>query len=470
MLPIIQTAQPVAKIQMMKTFPLLLISVLHFSNPLFAHFNESTLAPCHRNCTRLTSIFSIFQTHPEYFQNTMFGDFRVRKVVIDAGHGGKDSGCLGSGSQEKHIALSIALKLGESIKLTHPDVAVIYTRDKDIFIPLHKRAEIANKNNADLFISIHCNYIPNASHIKGAEVYVMGLHTSTRNLEVAKRENEVIFLEEDYEKNYGLDPNSPEGHILLSAYQHAHLEQSILFAGRVDQHIKKRNNHSSRSVLQAGFFVLRETTMPSVLVETGYLSNRNDEAFLLSENGQNEIVLAMLNAFNDYREILESGKNMADVDKKAYSDTNVVAMLKKNAPVNHSASVVKADPSTKKTNVFESTASPGTKILADPEPMVVSASLPATPKTSTDVEFRVQLAASKTALNMNEPSWKNVGYPIAVVTEDGLQKYQALRFENYAKAQQAQQNLGKNGFNGAFIVAYKNSKKIPLQEARKLTE
>jgi len=232
----------------------------------------------------------------------------IKTVVIDPGHGGHDPGCLGSGSQEKKIALKISLKLAELIKKNHPDVQVILTRNQDVFVPLHERAAIANRNNADLFISIHCNYFPSSKKTYGSETYVMGLHTAQHNLEVAKRENAAILLEDNYEKNYEYDPNSPEGHILLSVFQNAYLEQSITFANFIESHFSKKERRS-RGVKQAGFMVLKETTMPSVLVETGYLSHSEEDQFLKSDQGQQVIAGSIASAFKDYYNLRAKEKN-----------------------------------------------------------------------------------------------------------------------------------------------------------------
>lgn len=210
-------------------------------------------------------------------------------VVIDAGHGGHDPGALGKHSKEKEIALSIALKIGKQINSIDPTIHVIYTRKKDVFIPLHQRISLANKEKADLFISIHCNYVDNP-HVCGTETFVMGLHRAEENLNVAKRENSAVLLESGYENNYeGYDPNSPIGHILLSMFQNIFLENSIELASNVESYLAKRKKTKSRGVKQAGFVVLRQATMPSILVETGFLSNPKEEAYLMSEKGQKEM-------------------------------------------------------------------------------------------------------------------------------------------------------------------------------------
>ncbi|AWV99235.1 N-acetylmuramoyl-L-alanine amidase family protein [Arcticibacterium luteifluviistationis] len=226
----------------------------------------------------------------------------VRKVVIDAGHGGKDPG-TGNG-KEKRYALDIALKLGEKIKNNLKDVEVIYTRDSDVFIPLNERAEIANKNKADLFISIHCNAFTSAN-ASGTETYVMGLHKSEANLNLAKRENNVILMEDNYKKSYkGFNPNSPLAHIMLANYQSAFMNQSMDFASRVERQFIHHGN-KSRGVKQAGFLVIWETTMPSVLIETGYLSNPTDARKLASESGRDNIAKAIYTAFNSYKSDVE---------------------------------------------------------------------------------------------------------------------------------------------------------------------
>jgi N-acetylmuramoyl-L-alanine amidase len=233
-------------------------------------------------------------------------NFKVRTVVIDAGHGGKDPGTLGKISREKDVVLKIALKTGKYIEANLPDVNVLYTRKTDKYVDFQARADVANKNKADLFISVHANSIVGANAY-GTETFVMGLHKDNSNFEVAKRENSVILMDENYKEKYeGFDPNSPESYILFSLNQSAYQENSLKFAQKVEDQFKNRVGRSSRGVKQAGFLVLWMTTTPSVLIETGFLSNSKEEAFLSSENGQDLIASGIYRAFKDYKTEIES--------------------------------------------------------------------------------------------------------------------------------------------------------------------
>ncbi len=228
----------------------------------------------------------------------------MRKVVIDAGHGGKDPGCHGKSAKEAEISLKVALALGKCISDGFEDVKVIYTRDKNEFIELHDRAGLANKNNADLFISIHCNAGNPQAH--GHETYTMGLHTSNGNLEVAKRENEVILKEDNYLEKYdGFDPSSPIAHILFSNFQNAFLENSLQFAAKVEDNLFEHAGHKKRGVKQAGFLVLWKTTMPAALIEIGYLTNKEEEQFLMQKENQLNIAEGIFTAFKQYKEQME---------------------------------------------------------------------------------------------------------------------------------------------------------------------
>lgn len=230
--------------------------------------------------------------------------YKVRTVVIDAGHGGKDRGCNGKDAYEADIALKLALALGRRIDDSMPGVKVIYTRKTDVFIPLIERAEMANRASADLFISIHLNSGPAAA--RGTELWVMGTAKSTANLAVAKRENAVVLQETDYQKNYGgFDPRSPESHILLTLFQSAYRENSLRLAQAADRQLRAAAR-PSRGVKEAGFVVLWKTAMPSMLVEAGFLTNPKDEKLLNTSAGQTYTATALFKAFKAYKQQLEA--------------------------------------------------------------------------------------------------------------------------------------------------------------------
>ena len=248
-------------------------------------------------------ILAVIVMSPAYPQ------YQIHRVVIDAGHGGKDPGALGLHSAEKNIALAIALKTGEYIEKNLPGVEVIYTRKTDVFVELYKRAQIANDSKANLFISIHCNASKSSSP-SGTETYVMGLHKSEANLEVAKKENAAIFNEENFAKMYeGFDPNQDEDYITLSMFQNAFLEQSTMVADEIEKEFRERAKRKDRGVFQAGFLVLYRTTMPGVLVETGFISNDAEEHYLMSEDGQALIASAIFRSVKNYKEETERKDN-----------------------------------------------------------------------------------------------------------------------------------------------------------------
>ncbi len=238
-------------------------------------------------------------------------NFTIKTVVIDAGHGGKDPGASGpSKTNEKDVALVVALKLGDYIQKNFPDINVIYTRKTDVFLELHERADIANKAKADLFIAVHCNSSPNGEAY-GTSSYVLGLHRTEANLDVAKRENSVILMEENRDKNYEFDPNSPEGHIIMSMKQNAFLDQSIDFASKIENQLENYSKRKSLGVKQAGFYVLYKTTMPSLLAEIGFISNPEEEKYLNSVKGQDQIATGLFNAFKDYKGEMEGGSGLS---------------------------------------------------------------------------------------------------------------------------------------------------------------
>jgi N-acetylmuramoyl-L-alanine amidase len=233
-------------------------------------------------------------------------DSKVDVVVIDAGHGGHDNGTHGKLLKEKDVALNIALKVGTYIEKNIPGVKVIYTRRYDRYLALDERADIANRNKADLFICIHANANPNTKAF-GTETFVMGLHKDEGNLAIAQRENSVILMDENYEERYeGFNPSSPESYILFTLIQSAYQESSLKFAQKVEGQFEKRVGRLSRGVKQAGFVVLWRTTMPSVLIETGFLTNSTEEKFLAGDEGQELIASGIYRAFKEYKNEVES--------------------------------------------------------------------------------------------------------------------------------------------------------------------
>lgn len=238
-------------------------------------------------------------------------DYKIKTVVIDAGHGGKDPGAVGKQTSEKNVVLDIALKLGEYIEQYIPDVKVVYTRIKDEFIPLHQRAEIANKNKADLFISIHANGNRNTKAY-GTETLLLGYDRANENFEVAKQENSVILLEEDYSTTYeGFDPASAESYIMFSLMQERFFERSVSFAALVQDQFRERARRKDRGVYRLGLLVLARTAMPGVLIETGFITNPEEEVYLMSEQGQDLIASAIFRAFRDYKNLVESKLSFA---------------------------------------------------------------------------------------------------------------------------------------------------------------
>ena len=243
--------------------------------------------------------FNVFNTYK----------YRVKKIVVDAGHGGKNWGTTGRLSKEKHIALAISKKLGTILSEKMGGVEIILTRNNDTFIGLDERAEIANKNNADLFVSIHCNSSGSkrVQYVRGTETWVMGMNKIASNLDVAKRENSVILLEENYEEKYeGYDPDSPASNILFSLYQDAYLENSLRLAEKIEYQFKNRVGKNSRGVKQGPFLVLHKSYMPSVLVEVGFLTNPQEEKELNDDLKQTYIASAIYRAIRDYKNDVES--------------------------------------------------------------------------------------------------------------------------------------------------------------------
>lgn len=232
----------------------------------------------------------------------LFGLAKPFTVVIDAGHGGKDPGAVGAISKEKDINLKVALALGKLVEEGIKDVKVVYTRKTDVFVELDQRARIANQNKADLFISIHTNASAGNKTVKGTETYTLGMHRAASNLEVAKRENSAIMLEKNYEERYeGFDPKSSESYIIFELMQDEYMKQSVSLAGKIQKEFANTAKRNNRGVYQAGFLVLRATSMPSCLVEVGYISTPEEERYLNSQDGVANISKSIFNAVKEYK-------------------------------------------------------------------------------------------------------------------------------------------------------------------------
>lgn len=382
---------------------------------------------------------------------------RIDRVVIDAGHGGADPGALGKHSREKDIVLAIALKTGEYIEKNMPDVKVIYTRTTDVFIELYKRAQIANESHADLFISIHCNSSPKSAPF-GAETYVMGLHKSADNLEVAKLENAAILLESDYTANYeGFDPNSDEAYIVFNLYQNIFLEQSLALAVNVQHQFRERVGRNDRGVKQAGFLVLYRTTMPGVLIETGFLSNLAEESYLMSEEGQVYLASAIYRAFRDYKNGVENPAS----------------------EILTSADKVKDQSPLPKTPV-EKTAGRPDKPAADPAPVEKPVTKPPDPVTaeksvakqsespavhSDSIHFRVQFYTSPQKIPLNSQLFKGI-QDAREYYHGGLYKYTTGNEATHEKASALCKAVRSKGFSDAFVVAFQNETRITIDKAK----
>lgn len=260
-------------------------------------------------CLKIVSICLVFSA--SFFTSlAQQKSAQFKTVVIDAGHGGKDPGSVVGRAKEKDIVLDIALKVGRQIKENQKNIKVVYIREGDYFVPLMDRAQIANKANADLFISIHANYCGNPE-IYGTETYVLGLHRTEDNLNVAKKENSVILMEEDYSTRYeGFNPNLSESYIMFELIQDTYLEQSLRFASILQSNFKIMAQRHDRDVRQAGFLVLRETSMPSVLIETGYLSNKKENSFLMTDEGRTEIAHSIYGSMLYFLNVIDGKVNI----------------------------------------------------------------------------------------------------------------------------------------------------------------
>ena len=344
-------------------------------------------------------------------------------VVIDAGHGGHDPGATGKISKEKNINLKVALKLGKQISQNCPDVKVIYTRDRDVFIPLNRRAEIANNAKADLFISIHTNSVANGKYVKGASTWTLGLAKSEANLEVAKRENAVILYEDDYKTRYaGFNPNSAESYIIFEFMQDKYMEESVHLASLVQKQFKNTCRRIDRGVHQAGFLVLKASAMPSILVELGFISNAEEERYLNSETGSTSLANGIFRAFLIY-------KREQEIKQNGSSNTNMPEVL------------------------------PATTRNAQPIPPAATAN-----EVGNELVFKVQILTSSRPLPPNDKRLK--GIKAEYYYEKGLYKYVYGASDDYDQMLRIKQKLSGK-FKDAFVIAFKNGKRTDIKEAIK---
>jgi len=370
---------------------------------------------------------------PDYTKTTPLK--KISRVVIDPGHGGHDPGAVGKKSKEKDIVLDVSLLTGNMIKTFCPDVEVFYTRDTDVFVELFRRAKIANDKNADLFISIHCN-AARRTEARGTEVFVMGLDKSDQNLEIAKKENASILLEEDYEAKYeGIDPNSTEAYIGFSLFQHAFLEQSLRFAAKTMSSFNSHVALTDRGVKQAPFLVLWRTTMPSVLIEIGFISNPVEEEFMMKEENKKKIAYAIYKAFVQYKSDVEGVKHQIADFQKATG-------LKPDTRDHSASDIVKPDSNTTRAH---------------------------TAKMENDgIVFSVQMFVDRSLLSENSSRFKGVK-DIAYYYENGYYKYVTGKELSFQAAAELQKIVREAGFADAFVVAFQNGERIDTKTARQLT-
>ena len=332
---------------------------------------------------------------------------KIQTVVIDAGHGGKDSGAVGKKAKEKDITLAVAKKVGSEIKKKYPGVKVVYTRTTDVFVELLERANIANRNNADLFISIHCNAVAKSSNTCGAETFVMGDHRNSANLAVAKRENASILYESNAEVNYGgFDPNSTEAYIAFSFIQSEFKQRSLEFAELVQNELVGTAKRGNRGVQQAGFMVLYKTAMPSVLVELGFISNPVEEAYMMSEEGQKILASAIAKAFGTYKNNFE--KDSVDLQQEI-------------------------------TDGGKTTTTPGNTV-ADKNKGVV---------------YKVQFTTKNRPLDNAASVYKNL-QDVDYYEHNGMYKYTAGCFSTKAEADNYLKEVIAKGYTDAFVVRFEN--------------
>jgi len=379
-----------------------------------------------------------------FFNVLTFGQAKdkVSKVVIDAGHGGSMPGAVGKLCKEKDINLKVTQRVGKLISDNFDDVTVIFTRKGDETVDLYKRAEIANKNKADLFISIHCNASEN-KNANGVEVFVMGLGKSAESIAIAKKENADMLLEKDYETKYSdFDPNSPEAYIVFSLYSSAYLNSSATFASKVQKHLVNNTKMADRNVQQAGFWVLYKVAMPSILIELGFISNAEEEKYLIREDTQELMAVSIYNAFVEYKNLIEgTSKPYLPVPKAGKPDVKPEVV---NVPKVISEEIIITD-STTTIEIVE---------IVQTESVV------------NEIRFRIQFFTSKENLKTSDKRFHALP-EVKKYNENGVWKYTAGNFKTFEETQITLKEVKKK-HSDAFIIAFHNERKISVQEAQGL--
>ena len=376
-------------------------------------------------------------------------------VVIDAGHGGHDPGAIGKISKEKNINLNVALKVGNLIKRNCDDVKVIYTRSKDVFIPLDRRAEIANNAKADLFISIHTNALANNRTAKGASTWTLGLAKSDANLEVAKRENSVILYESDYKTRYaGFNPNSAESYIIFEFMQDKYMEQSVHLASLMQKQFRQTCRRADRGVHQAGFLVLKASAMPSILIELGFISTPEEERYLNSEEGAGTMAKGIYRAFLNYKrehELRLTGVSKTIVPTEQEED-NAPAIAQKDTESVNTA------PQQEKLLAKAKTKPAATAKTAPKRPIVVESAT-----NDSEITFKIQILTSSKPLAKNDKRLKGLK-EVDYYKEGGIYKYTYGASADYNKVLRTKRTITAQ-FKDAFIIAFRNGEKMNVNEA-----
>ena len=410
--------------------------------------------------------------------------------MIDAGHGGKDPGCIGiTKVKEKDAALAIALKLGKYIEEKTPDVKVIYTRSTDVFVELDERAAIANRNKADLFICIHCNTACSYNkktkktncneEVTGTETYVMAPHKTQANLNVAMRENESILMEKNYQKRYdGFDPKSPEGYILLAMQQNAYVKQSTNFAAKIQKQVKEKAGRVDKSVQQAGFLVLWKTAMPSVLIETEFISNTASEKFISSDKGQDYFARAVFSAFREYKDEVE-GKYMKYNDDIENTKPDTAGVKEQSPPQKENKELdIENNPKKDSTGQKQPVIEGDEKIKNVPKdtsvkimPPVKKDSVPVIVKKDTaqikkdlpvlsqNIIYKVQFMASAQRVPLLSDKFKGLK-DVGEYQDGTAYKYTAGEFKTLEDAMKYRSEMQGKGFKDCFVVKFKDGMRM----------